>query len=137
MQSEIAAEKCHPTLSLTEWCGQEKHGSLPPNTHKRFVAIHIPPPPGWPKAQAFTYQADQGVAVICNVPIGKAAEEADQRQLPQLLKFLCSNSSLLDSALSPGPTQPISAEVDPPATVPLRSCSPSCLLLRCPGHFAF
>lgn len=40
MQSEIAAEKCHPALSLVKWYGQEKHGSLPP-THTKGLLLFI------------------------------------------------------------------------------------------------
>lgn len=43
---QLQKDAIHPLCHGVVWCGQEKHGSPPQHTHKRFIAVRIPSPLG-------------------------------------------------------------------------------------------
>lgn len=89
MQSEIAVEKCHPTLSVMEWWGQEKYGSSLPSPTKGLLLFIFLHPQAGQRLRPLHIKLIKGWLLSEMSLSGKAEEEADQRQLPRLLKFLC------------------------------------------------
>lgn len=132
MQSEIAVENCHLALSVMEWCGQEKRGAAFPPPQKVYCCLYFSTPRLAKGSGLYISSWSRGGCYLKCL-----YRQGSRGSCPGCWNSYASNSHLIGSALSPGPTQPTSAEVDAPAAVPLMTHSPCCLLLRCPGHFSF
>lgn len=137
MQSEIAVENCHPALSVMEWCGQEKCGSSLPSPTKGLLLFIFLHPQAGQRLRPLHIKLIKGWLLSEMSLSARQQRKQTRDRYPGCWNSYASNSHLIGSALSPGPTQPTSAEVDAPAAVPLMTHSPCCLLLRCPGHFSF